>query len=125
MLRILVIAALAIGDAVVLAGLGFRVLALGALLLADQVRAVRRARVIAAPHGAGHAYLLVARPGTQALGPLGIRDGVHPFAFCMVRLSRLRGHRHAIWIQRGPPSTEKALIARIPGVLAAVREMLG
>ena len=108
----------------VLAGLGFRVLLLGALPLAEQVRAVRRARVIVAPHGAGLAHLLFARPGTRVLELLSIRDGVHPLAFCMARLSRLRGHRHAIWIQRGHP-TDKAWTARIPEVLAIVREVVG
>ena len=107
-----------------LAGLGFRSVVLSALSLLEQIRTVRRAKVVVAQHGAGLAHLLFARPGTRVLELQNVRDGDHPLIFCMARLSRLRGHGHAMWIQRAPV-LEPAWTVQTPGVLAAVRDMLG
>ncbi len=107
-----------------LARLGFSAVTLSSLSLAEQISRVRRARMIVAPHGAGLAHLLLARPGTQVLEITNSRDGFHHLTFGMARLSRLRGHRHTIWLQHGHP-TVAAWSVRVPAIVAAARAMLG
>jgi len=81
----------------VLAQRGFRVVALSGRPLLEQIRIVRAARLIVAPHGAGLAHLALARPGVAVLELMPLVTSL-PLRFNMARLSRIRGHRHALWL---------------------------
>ena len=86
-----------------LARLGFRAVTLTGMPFAQQARLVRGAEIIAGPHGAGLAHLLLAEPGTAVFE---IMPGTVTGALmttCMSRLSRLMGHRHLIWLEASSP----------------------
>lgn len=85
-----------------LVALGFRIVRFAGVPLAEQIRVIRSARVIVSPHGAALAHLAMARPGTRVveLMPIGPNPSVR---FNMARLSRLRGHRHTLWLEAADP----------------------
>lgn len=82
-----------------LAALGVRSVLLGQLPLAEQIRLVRRARVIIGSHGAGLTHLLNARAGAKVLEIMPTQPGFHSIRFNFTRLSRLRGHRHTLLLE--------------------------
>jgi capsular polysaccharide biosynthesis protein len=78
---------------------GFRSLSFAELDLAAQMRAVQEADVILAPHGAGLAHLIAARPGTRVMELLPLFAGDRAPMSIFARLSRVRHLRHTLWLQ--------------------------
>lgn len=107
-----------------LAAEGFATVALGGLDLAAQVRTIAEAQVIVAPSGAALSHLILApeHAAVFELMPLVAAD-ILPRLF-FARLTQIRQQRHTIWLERADPDTQ-AWRADIPGVLAALRPMLG
>lgn len=89
-----------------LAALGVAPLIFTKMPLAEQIEAVRAARLIIAPHGAGLSHLITARPGTEILELMPIHGAHHSLRFNFARLSRLRGHRHTLWLEGINPVTQ-------------------
>jgi capsular polysaccharide biosynthesis protein len=80
-----------------LAARGFATVAFQGRPLAEQLRIVRAARLIVAPHGAGLAHLAFARPGVAVLELMPLVTSLS-LRFQMARVSRVMGHRHALWL---------------------------
>ncbi|MFN6955710.1 MAG: glycosyltransferase 61 family protein [Acetobacteraceae bacterium] len=104
----------------------------GGLPRLEQIRIVRAARVIVAPHGAGLAHLAFARRGTSVLEltPLGRRPGarIAMAHISLAHISRMRGHRHTLWLAPGASGSERwrgDLPALLPGVARLCREADG
>jgi capsular polysaccharide biosynthesis protein len=80
---------------------GFRVVEMGGLPLVEQIALIRRARRIVAPHGAGLSHLIFAQPGCRVLEIFPASIGTRPARIAMTRISRVFGHRHALWLETG------------------------
>jgi capsular polysaccharide biosynthesis protein len=89
-----------------LRALGFTVAVFSGVPLLEQIRIIRAARLVVAPHGAGLAHLLFARPGLSVLElmPLVSKPRAR---VTMAQISRLRGHRHCLWLAPVTPGTER------------------
>lgn len=74
-----------------------------AMPLRRQIALVAQAEVIVAPHGAGLAHLLLARPGTRVFEILPIEDGTYNLRFNFARLSMMRGLAYSAWVQEVRP----------------------
>jgi hypothetical protein len=107
-----------------LAAEGFATVALGGLDLAAQIRTIAEAQVIVAPSGAALSHLILAPEHVVVfeLMPLVAAD-IMPRLF-FARLTQIRQQRHTLWLERADPDTQ-AWRVDIPGVLAALRPMLG
>ncbi len=106
-----------------LAALGFTSVMLTPYTLSESIAIIRAARVIAAPHGAGLSHLLLARPGTAVFELMPFNEEVLHVRLCMARLSRLRGHRHLLWVERREQEG-MAWHASIPEAVAAIEAFL-
>lgn len=82
-----------------LAARGYETVRLEAMPLLRQVALLRGAEAVVAPHGAGLAHLLTARPGLRVFELMPVTPAWHAPRFCMARLSRIVGHRHAMWLE--------------------------
>ncbi|WP_198372390.1 glycosyltransferase family 61 protein [Roseomonas rosulenta] len=106
-----------------LAAEGFEVVTFAGMPLARQIALVRGAACIVAPHGAALGHLLTARPGTRVLELMPVAPGWRDPRFCMVRLSRVIGHRHTLWLEPSHGAQERWRVD-VPGMLGALRELL-
>jgi capsular polysaccharide biosynthesis protein len=106
-----------------LAERGFRAMTFTGLPFATQARLVRGADVIVAPHGAGLAHLMLARPGTAVFEITPGSVAAAELTCCMARLSRLVGHRHLIWLEPRNPLTD-AWSANLEAMLPALDAVL-
>ena len=88
-----------------LARRGFRSVSLEDLPMAEQLGLIQSADVVASPHGAGLAHLLGERSGLSVFEILPVLQGAMQQRFNYARLSRLRGHRHALYLARPNPLT--------------------
>lgn len=107
-----------------LARLGLRAVSFSGLPLLEQIRIIRGARLVVAPHGAGLAHLAFARPGTTVLElmPLVSRPQAR---IAMAQISRMRGHRHTLWLATTTPGGETwrtDIAALLPEVERLCRE---
>lgn len=106
-----------------LAALGFVPVALAAYSLAEKVAMFRAADCVVAPHGAGLAMLLAARPGTRVFELMPYLPRSLPTRLCMTRLSRQRGLNHMLWVEPGD-ETSGAWRVAVPEAVAALEEFL-
>jgi capsular polysaccharide biosynthesis protein len=106
-----------------LAALGFEVVSFSGMPLARQIALVRGAACIVSPHGAALGHLLTARPGTRVLELMPVTPGWREPRFCMVRLSRVIGHRHMLWLEPSHGAQEHWQVD-IPAMLAALGDLL-
>lgn len=83
---------------------GFTVLHFEHLPLWHQLAIVRNAKIIMAPHGAGLAHLLIAQSGAKVIEILPIRrgDGTYFLRWNYARISLVRGHTYAAWLEEQP-----------------------
>lgn len=82
-----------------LAARGFGVRRFSGRGFVEQVRLIRGARAIVAPHGAALGLLLFARPGTRVFEIVPAAANAAGLRFCMARLSRLAALRHRLWLE--------------------------
>ncbi|MBP0463612.1 glycosyltransferase family 61 protein [Roseomonas sp. PWR1] len=82
-----------------LAARGFGVRLFSGRGFLEQVRLIRGARVIVAPHGAALGLLLFAHAGTAVFEVMPGMAQAAGLRFCMARLSRLLALRHRIWLE--------------------------
>jgi capsular polysaccharide biosynthesis protein len=107
-----------------LAARGFRCVTFTGVPYAAQARLVRDAAVIVAPHGAGLAHLLLARPGTAVFEMVPGTEAGATLTTCMTWLSRLAGLRHLVWLEAQNPLTGRwgvdlpAMLAELDAFLA-------
>lgn len=106
-----------------LARLGFTVVVLERHSLADQICIVRQAELVAAPHGAGLAHILAARPGLKVFEMMPARTGVEPLRAAFARISAIRGHRHLLWLEQAHPISERWRVD-LPAMLEALRRFM-
>ncbi|MEO3472399.1 glycosyltransferase family 61 protein [Roseomonas sp. CAU 1739] len=107
-----------------LEALGFVPVMLTPYTLSQGIAIIRGADCIVAPHGAGLSNLLLARPGTAVFELMPFNEQVLDVRLCMTRLSRQRGHRHLLWVERGEAggiwrASIPEAVAAIEGFLAA------
>lgn len=104
-----------------LSRLGLRAVSFSGMPLLEQIRIIRAARLIVAPHGAGLTHLAFARPGTVVLElmPLVSKPRAR---MAMAHISRIRGHRHTLWLVPPTPGAE-AWRADIPALLPEVERL--
>ncbi|MBR0673058.1 glycosyltransferase family 61 protein [Neoroseomonas soli] len=107
----------------VLEAMGFVAVMMSRLPFAEQVRAVRAASVIVAPHGAGLALLALARPGVKVFELMPAMPRSLLVRLCMTRISRLRGHPHLAWVEPCDELTGRWRVS-IPEAVAALEEFL-
>jgi capsular polysaccharide biosynthesis protein len=87
----------ALEEALAARGFGIRLFSGRGFL--EQVRLVRGARVIVAPHGAALGLLMFARPGTMVFEIVPAATQAAGLRCCMSRVSRLCGARHRMWLE--------------------------
>ncbi|CAH0148669.1 DUF563 domain-containing protein [Roseomonas sp. CECT 9278] len=98
---------------------GFDCLLFAQMTLADKIARLRRAPRVVAPHGAGLALLLAARPGTQVVEVIPATRAAITLRSCFAMISRIVGHRHVMWLER-PELVGAAWAVDVPGVLAEI-----
>jgi hypothetical protein len=81
------------------AEIGFRVLQFGSLSLLEQIAAIRHAKFVLGPHGAGFTHILFSRPETHFFEITPYQPGSAQNRYCMARLSRIMGNHHTIWLE--------------------------
>lgn len=79
---------------------GFRILRMADLPLPEQIGQVQGAAVVVAPHGAGLVHLLGPRRGIAVFELMPVLTKSIAIRHCIARISRLRGHRHAMHVVR-------------------------
>jgi hypothetical protein len=82
-----------------LTALGFTVVTFSGRPLAQQIQLFQQAEIVVAPHGAGLAHLTHARSGLKVFEFLPVEAGTEGLRSCFLRLSAMRGHRHALWLE--------------------------
>lgn len=82
-----------------LATRGFHCTTFGGVPLRRQVALLMGAEAIAAPHGAGLSHLLFCEPGRQVFELMPASPGQLELRACFSTISRLRGHRHGLWLE--------------------------
>ncbi len=87
----------ALEEALVARGFGIRLFTGRDFL--EQVRLVRGARIVVAPHGAALGLLMFARPGTAVFEVVPAATQAAGLRCCMARVSRLCGMRHRMWLE--------------------------
>jgi capsular polysaccharide biosynthesis protein len=92
-----------VGEA--LARVGFTCVELSGMSLAEQVVLFGKARRIVAPHGAGLSHLLAMEGTAKVLELFPMSAGSMSLRYNFARLSRLRGHTHALHLERINPLT--------------------
>ncbi|MBP0462384.1 glycosyltransferase family 61 protein [Roseomonas sp. PWR1] len=102
-----------------LAARGYATVRLEEMPLLRQVALLRGAEAVVAPHGAGLAHLLTARPGLAVFELMPVTPAWHAPRFCMARLSRIVGHRHALWLEPAFGAEERWRV-EIPPMLEAL-----
>ncbi|WP_198378235.1 glycosyltransferase family 61 protein, partial [Neoroseomonas rubea] len=88
-----------------LAARGFGIRRFSGRGFVEQVRLIRGARAIVAPHGAALGLLLFARPGTAVFEIVPAAANAVGLRCCMARLSRLVALRHRMWLEPVNPIT--------------------
>lgn len=84
-------------------GMGVQPVLLSKHTVAEQIGIIASANVIVAPHGAGLAHLVYARPGMRILELMPARQGWEFIRYNFARLSRMRGHLHTLWLEPSSP----------------------
>lgn len=106
-----------------LSKIGFRVVTFSSLSLREQITAIRQAKFVVGAHGAGFTHILFSRPETQFLEITPCEPGLATQRYCMARLSRVMGNRHAIWLEPvGPTGTWTVSVEQ---VLKKIMELAG
>lgn len=82
-----------------LAARGFGIRRFSGRAFIEQVRLIRGARAIVAPHGAALGLLLFARPGTPVFEMVPAAANAVGLRFCMARVSRLVALPHRLWLE--------------------------
>jgi hypothetical protein len=82
-----------------LAAMGFIVVTFQGRPLAEQIRLFQDAEIVVSPHGAGLAHLAAAKPGLKVFEFMPVVAGTEALRSCYMRLSAIRGHRHALWLE--------------------------
>jgi len=80
---------------------------LSTMPLSAQIAATSGAELVIGPHGAGLSHILAHKSGMQVLEMQPVQKGKHFLRLTMARLSRLRGHHHALWLEPGNPVTQE------------------
>ncbi len=106
-----------------LKALGFTVWEFSKIPLWHQIALLNQARVVVAPHGAGLAHIVYARPGTQVVEILPIRDGTYQLRYNYARLSIIKGLRYNAWLEDQNPAVENWRVGREP-FIAYLKEIL-
>jgi capsular polysaccharide biosynthesis protein len=104
-----------------LAAHGYVTVRLEEMPLRRQVALLRGAEAVVAPHGAGLAHLLTARPGLSVFELMPVTPAWHAPRFCMARLSRIVGHRHAMWLEPAFGAEERWRVEISPMIEALAR----
>jgi capsular polysaccharide biosynthesis protein len=105
-----------------LAERGFATVAFQGRPLIEQLRIIRAARLIVAPHGAGLAHLAFARPGVAVLELMPLVTSLS-LRFQMARISRVMGHRHALWL--APSGAANRWTVDLDALLPEVERLAG
>jgi capsular polysaccharide biosynthesis protein len=82
-----------------LARVGFDIVTMSTLSLAEQIARVDAAEMVVGAHGAGLALLAAARPGRQAIEIVPSVRGGMQIRTVMANISRMVGHRHHLWLE--------------------------
>jgi hypothetical protein len=90
-----------------LEGMGFNSVSLSGMGMAEQVALFARARNIIAPHGAGLSHLLAKRGKAKILELFPLSAGSMSLRYNFARISRLRQHDHALYLDRINPITNE------------------
>jgi hypothetical protein len=98
-----------------LLGLGIVPLVFSELSLAAQIATVRNATFVVGSHGAGLSHIVAHASGLRIFEIHPAQSGSHNLRLTMVRLSRVRGHDHTLWLEPINPVTREwtAQAARI------------
>ena len=105
------------------AKIGFQIVRLSSLNLRQQVSTIRQAKFVLGPHGAGFTHILFAQPDTFFFEITPYEAGTEAQRYCMARLSRIMGNRHAIWLELTDTAT-KSWSASIDPIINKVTELL-
>lgn len=106
-----------------LAERGFRVLTTDGLSLRDQLRAFNAAPAIVAFDGAALAPLVLAAAPRRVFEVIRARPGTVAGKLALAKFSRIRGHRHQVWLE--PPAEEVGRAPNSPAdLLAAIDRFL-
>jgi capsular polysaccharide biosynthesis protein len=102
---------------------GFQCVRFTGLSVAQQIRIIRQASVIVAPHGAGLAHLLVAQSGIRIFEFMPWQAGTESLRFNFARISQILGHNHRLWLERVNPANDTWSIT-LPEMLAELDSFL-
>jgi hypothetical protein len=91
--------------------------------LARQIAFARHARVVIGPHGAGLAHIVNMAPGSDILEMVPTQDGFHSQRFNFARLSRIRQHRHTLWLGPINPVSQRWTV-NIARIVALTKRMI-
>jgi hypothetical protein len=106
------------------AEIGFQIVTLSSLDLTQQIAAIRKAKFVMGPHGAGFTHILFSRPETFFFEITPYEPGTVIQRYCMARLSRIMGNRHAIWLEPVARGT-RSWTSSIEPIVKKVTEMVG
>jgi hypothetical protein len=106
-----------------LAAMGFIVVTFQGRPLAEQIRLFQDAEIVVSPHGAGLAHLAAAKPGLKVFEFMPVVAGTEALRSCYMRLSAIRGHRHALWLESVHRPTRQWRI-HLEAMLPALRRFM-
>lgn len=90
-----------------------------------QVALAASADTIIGPHGAGLAHLVLARSGTQVIEILPIAVGTYFLRWNYSRISQIRGHDYAAWLEEQPLPISDKWSTTLPEFLPFLGAQLG
>jgi Glycosyltransferase 61/Sulfotransferase family len=105
------------------AKMGFRIVTLSSLDLTQQIALIRQAKFVLGPHGAGFTHILFSRPETIFFEITPYEPGTVAQRYCMARLSRIMGNRHAIWLEPVAPAS-RSWTSSIEPLVRKVTDMM-
>ena len=101
--------------------IGFKVLRFSSHNLLEQSVAIRHARFVLGPHGAGFSHIIFSRPDTHFFEVTPYEAGSANQRYCMARMSRIMGNQHTIWLE-SVASASGSWAASIEPLIAKVSE---
>jgi hypothetical protein len=90
-----------------LTSLGIVPLVFSEMSLAAQIATVENAKFVVGPHGAGLSHIVAHATGLRVFEIHPAQSGSHNLRLTMVRLSRVRGHDHTLWLEPINPVTRE------------------
>jgi hypothetical protein len=106
-----------------LEGLGISVIRFSEHTLARQIVMAHHARLMIGLHGAGLSHVLNMKAGSSILEIVPNQDGYHSQRFNFARLSRVRHHRHTLWLNTINPVNQQ-WATDVPKIAALAESIL-